>query len=103
MDNKLDELRRLYKLKLKKMIESVGTPEHAEYSRIEHELNRQQVILMKSSNPCPIPYKTATHCKECTGYYIKDLSVRKGNVSECSPAADGAFYCALKGEDNEVV
>jgi len=85
----------LYRENFKSLLASVNTLEHAEYSRIERELDKNEVKIMKSlgiyiANPCPIA--GSKYCSECTGYFKKI----KGKNKEVKSYIEGAKKCSLK-------
>ena len=94
------ELSELYEANYKRMIKAVGTYEHKRYVKIERELERKSIAMLKKEgyinrNPCPIA--SGRLCKECTGRYkSKEHTAPGGKKYNKLIMSDKGEKCNLK-------
>ncbi len=99
IDKAIKDIGDKYRANTKKLLETVGTKEHAKYVKIERKLSQKELVLLKKSGkyiPDPCPVNSAVNCSYCVGYYR--LKKIKGNnmFVFCRSHHKGAIKCSLK-------
>ena len=103
----LKKIHQEYNKNFKKLLKTVGTPEHKTYVDIERILNFKEINHKKRlgifiDNICPI--NSNKSCLNCTGYYKKNLlykgvKSRQKRYIQCSKEDNNAQMCVLSEEN----